>query len=80
MQARSGDELAARRAGAAAGGDERRRLCRGGEGAGLGVERVEGSKETLPTRGIEPRLTVGGESRRRGWSSAAAQMVVGARV
>ena len=65
MQARSGDEGAVRRTGAAAGGGERRRPCRGGEGAGLGVERVEGSEEMLHPRGIEPRLTVGGESGRR---------------
>jgi len=29
------------------------------------VERVEGSEEMLHPRGIEPRLTVGGESGRR---------------
>ena len=63
--ARRGDEEAARRRRAAPAAKLRRELCREGEGAGLGVERVEGSKEALPTRGIEPRLTVGGESRRR---------------
>ena len=63
--ARRGDEEAARRRRAAPAAKLRRELCREGEGAGLGVERVEGSEEMLHPRGIEPRLTVGGESGRR---------------
>ena len=63
--ARRGDEEAARRRRAAPAAKLRRELCRDGEGAGLGVERVEGSEEMLHPRGIEPRLTVGGESGRR---------------
>ena len=53
---------------------ERRRPCRGGEGAGLGVERVEGSEEMLHPRRIDEGLTVGGES------AAAATMERKARV
>ena len=48
-----------------AGGEAPPRALQGGRGAGLGVERVEGSEEMLHPRGIEPRLTVGGESGRR---------------
>jgi len=65
--ARRGDEEAARRRRAAPAAKLRRELCREGEGAGLGVERVEGSEEMLHPRRIDEGLTVGGESR---WPAA----------
>ena len=71
---RSGGGPAARRAEAAAGGGARRRPCRGGEGAGLGVERVEGSEETLHPRRIDEGLTVSGESAARRELGPAASM------
>ena len=64
-RAKSGSGLAARRTGAAAGEGERRRPCRGGEGAGLGVERVEGSEEMLHPRRIDEGLTEDDESTAR---------------
>ena len=48
--------------------------CRGGEGAGLGVERVEGSEETLHPRRIDEGLTVSGESAARRELGPAASM------
>jgi len=70
--ARRGDEEAARRRRAAPAAKLRRELCREGEGAGLGVERVEGSEEMLHPRRIDEGLTVGGESAAARSSAAAA--------
>ena len=61
-RARSGNGGAARRAGAAAGGGERRRPCAANEEAGLGAKPSEGREKKLSPRGIELRLTEGGES------------------
>jgi len=44
----SGGEEVARRAGAAAGGDARRRLCREGERPGLGAKSEDGDARKLP--------------------------------
>ena len=63
-------EAAARQAEAAAGEGAHRRPCREGEGARLGAKSNEGREEMLPARGIEPRLTGVGESRRRAASRA----------
>ena len=41
---------------------ERRRPCRGGEGAGLAPESEEEGEEKLSPRGIETALTGDGES------------------
>ena len=62
MQARSGDEGAVRRAGAAADEGARRRLCGEGEGTGLGAKSKDDDARKLPTQRIEAALTGAGES------------------
>ena len=73
----SGGEVVARRAEAAADRGSCRRLCREGEGAGLGAKPSEGREEMLPAQGIEPRLTGAAESRRRAATGARAGGVNG---
>jgi hypothetical protein len=80
MRARSGGETAARRAGAAADGGERRRPSREGEGSGLGAKSITGREMKLPAQGIGAALTGDGESATGRELGAAASMEEGARV